>query len=164
MIDYLLPPFDITGMVKLSFSEIFSSKWFRRDIATILAFLLLEFVLGMTLNLFVTFPNIPAGSPDQAYIGAIFASPFLLAHFVVGLGLLLGSIWILVGAARTKVRNIALVAALGFLSILASYISGFEFLLSGFQSNLYSFMMSMGFIVSLFSYFALFHLSGKLRR
>ncbi|MDE1856880.1 MAG: hypothetical protein KGH98_02220 [Candidatus Micrarchaeota archaeon] len=143
-------------------SEIFGKKWFRRGIMAILAFLLLQFILGMTLNLFVAFPGIPAGSSDQTYINAIFTTPFLLGHFIIGVGLLFGSIWILIGAILTKVRNISIVAAIGLISILAAYVSGFGFLLSGFQDNTLSFTMSLGFIVALVSYFSLFHMSGRL--
>lgn len=146
-----------------SISEMFSKKWFRRDIITILGFLVLQFILGMALNLFVTFPNIPVGSSDQTYFNAIFTTPFLLEHFIVGVGLLLGSIWILIGAIHTKVRKISLLAALGFVSILTAYISGFEFLLSGFQNNSFSFSMSIAFIIALFSYFALFYQSNRLK-
>lgn len=147
----------------VSISNLFSKKWFRRDIIVILAFLVLQFILGMTLNLFVTFSNIPVGSSDQTYFNSIFTTPFLLEHFIVGVGLLLGSIWILIGSIKTKVKNIPVVGALGFISILAAYISGFEFLLSGFQSNLFSFTMSLGFIVALLSYFKLYQLSDKIK-
>ncbi len=146
----------------VSVSEIFSKKWFRRDIIVILGFLVLQFILGMTLNLFVTFPNIPVGSSDQTYFNAILTTPFLLEHFIVGVGLLLGSIWIMIGAIRTNVKRISLTATFGFVSILTAYISGFEFLLSGFQDNLFSFTMSIGFVVALISYYVLFNLSNKL--
>ena len=146
----------------VSISEMFSKKWFRRDILAILGFLVLQFILGMTLNLFVSFPNIPVGSTEQVYFNAIFTTPFLLEHFIVGVGLLLGSIWVLIGAVKTKVKNISLAAVLGFISILTSYISGFEFLLSGFQNNLFSFTMSIGFIVALLSYFKLYQLSSRI--
>ena len=147
----------------VSISNMFSKKWFRRDILVILVFLVLQFILGMTLNLFVTFPNIPVNSSDQIYFNAIFTTPFLLEHFIVGVGLLLGSAWILISAIKTRLRNISLVAVLGFISILTAYISGFEFLLSGFQNNLFSFTMSIGFIVALLSYFRLYQLSDKLK-
>ena len=147
----------------VSISDMFSKKWFRRDILVILVFLVLQFILGMTLNLFVTFPNIPVNSSDQIYFNAIFTTPFLLEHFIVGVGLLLGSAWILISAIKTRLRNISLVAVLGFISILTAYISGFEFLLSGFQNNLFSFTMSIGFIVALLSYFRLYQLSDKLK-
>ncbi len=147
----------------VSISEMLSKKWFRRDILVILGFLILQFVLGMTLNLFVAFPSIPAGSSDQVYFNAIFTTPFLTEHFVVGIGLLLGSIWILIGALRTEIRKISIAAAIGFISILAAYVSGFEFLLSGFQNNLFSFTMSLAFITALISYYALLNLSSKLR-
>lgn len=141
--------------------EIFSKKWFRIDILVILSFLVLQFILGMTLNLFVPLPNVPLGSTDQTYINTIFTIPFLLVHFIVGIGLLLGSIWILIGAIKTKIRKISLFAVLGFISILTAYVSGFEFLLSGFQNDLFSFTMSIGFIVALLSYFMLYQLSKR---
>ena len=143
-------------------SEMFSKKWFRRDILVILGFLVLQFILGMILNLFVSSPNIPVGSTDRIYLNAIFTTPVLLGHFIVGVGLLLGSIWILVGAIKTKARNISLVAVLGFISILTAYISGSEFVLSGFQNDLFSFTMSIGFIVALLSYFKIYQLSGRI--
>ncbi|MDE1846933.1 MAG: hypothetical protein KGH52_02635 [Candidatus Micrarchaeota archaeon] len=117
-------------------------------------------MLGMTLNLFVSFPNIPAGSSDQTYFNAIFTTPFLLEHFIVGVGLLLGSAWILIGAIKTKIRNAPFTAAIGLVSLLVAYVSGFEFLLSGFQSNIFSFTMSLGFVAALLSYFRLYQISG----
>lgn len=146
-----------------SINDMFSGKWFRRDVITILGFLVLQFILGMVLNLFVAFPSIPAGSSDRTYFNAILTTPFLLAHFIVGVGLLLGSIWIIISAARIRKRKVLPLALLGFVSILTAYVSGFEFLLSGFQSNVMSFTMSIGFVAALISYFALFHQSGRLK-
>ncbi|MDE1870113.1 MAG: hypothetical protein KGH71_03975 [Candidatus Micrarchaeota archaeon] len=143
------------------FKELFGKRSFRIDFIAILFFLVVQFILGMTLNLFVPFPTIPAGSADQAYFNAIFSTPYLLAHFIVGFGLLLGSIWILIGAVRNKSKTIIAIAGIGFLSILSAYTSGYEFLLSGFQSNLFSFTMSMGFMAALVCYFALFLLADK---
>ncbi len=145
----------------VSISEVFSKKWFRIDVLAILGFLVLEFILGMTLNLFVAFPNIPVGSSDQTYFNAIFANPFLLCHFIVGVGLLLGSIWLLISAIKIR-KGLALVASLGFISVLTAYVSGFEFLLSGFQNDYFSFTMSLGFIAALLAYFWLYWLSGKI--
>lgn len=153
----------LTNDRMVSVSDFFSKKWFRRDILTILGFLVLQFILGMTLNLFVTFPNIPIGSSDQIYFNAIFTTPFLLVHFIVGIGLLLGSIWVLISARHTKVRSITVTAVIGFIAILVAYVSGFEFLLSGFQNNIFSFTMSIGFIVALIAYYALFNFSNKLK-
>ena len=141
-------------------SEMFSARWFRIDVYAILAFLTLQFILGMVLNLFVTFPSIPPGSPDPVYFNAIISTPFLLEHFIVGVGLLLGSIWILLGAAYIKNHRMLAASTFGFLAILVAYVSGFEFLLSGFQDDVFSFSMSMGFIVALAAYIALLRLSG----
>ncbi|MDE1865805.1 MAG: hypothetical protein KGH94_04185 [Candidatus Micrarchaeota archaeon] len=147
----------------VSISKMFSKEWFRRDVIVIIAFLVLQFILGMSLNLFVAFPSIPAGSTDQAYLNAIVTTPFLLEHFMVGVGLLLGSIWILASALKLRRKGLSAIAAVGFISILTAYVSGFEFLLSGFQNDALSFVMSLGFIVALVSYFRLYQLGTKLK-
>ena len=126
----------------------------------ILAFLIIQFILGMTLNLFTTFPNIPGGTlqPSQ-YIPIFTQYPVLLVHYLLGIALFFMSMAMLV-LSRVQ-KRIFLIALLGFLAVFGALISGLEFMFNAFQNNTFSFTMSIGFIVALIAYFAMFYETRK---
>lgn len=102
-----------------------------------LALVVLEFLLGMALNLF---GSLPTGSPWAV----LTSSPLLDVHLVVGF-LLLG---IAANAVRTSVlarlRGALIVTSLGFLFGLAAFFAGLSFAF-GDPSSGASYAMSVGF-------------------
>jgi hypothetical protein len=103
-----------------------------------LGLVVIEFLLGMSLNLFVV---LPAGSPASI----LAASPLLDIHLVFGV-LLLG---IAANAVRLSARarsgTALVVSGVGFVSGLGAFAAGMAFAF-GDQSNIASFAMSVGFV------------------
>ena len=130
----------------------------------VLVLLAVQFVLGMTLNLFTTFPNIPGGIVESNQFLPLFTEyPVLLVHYSLGVILFIFSIVILIFARGIREMHIFPVAMLGFFSVLAAFASGIEFMVHAFQNNTYSFTMSIGFIVALLTYFAMFYETKPLK-
>ena len=133
-------------------------------LATLL-FLFFQFILGMTLNEFVTFPGTLGSTVPFDQFGTLLMQyPILLVHYALGLLLLAISIAFLVlinridqRDIRIRKRDMMVIGLLGFLSVFGALASGIAFMYYAFQNSTYSFAMAMGFIVALFSYFALFY-------
>jgi hypothetical protein len=106
--------------------------------------LIIQFGLGMGLNLYVTLPR------HKALFSTVFGSAVLAAHAVVAL-VLLGAA---VGAVVRAVRSRAVIAftSVGLASVLAAGIAGASF--AGSQSNDASLAMALATAVALFSYLA----------
>jgi hypothetical protein len=99
---------------------------------------IIEFLLGMSLNLFVT---LPTGSP----VSILEASPWLDVHVVFGIGLL----GMAANALRLSIRagppRALLVTALGLFSGVAAFGAGMAFAF-GSPSATASYAMSIGFV------------------
>jgi hypothetical protein len=106
--------------------------------APLLGLLGVEFLLGMTLDQFV---SLPTGSPASI----LAASPVLDVHLVVG-ALLLGFAGnILRVSIRLQERRTVAFAAVGLLSAVLAVGAGFAFAFGG-QTAIDSFAMSVGFL------------------
>jgi hypothetical protein len=114
----------------------------------------LQYLLGMSANLFVAFPGqIASVNPLD---GVFTNGPYLvLLHIVAGLVMGLLSIGTLVLAVRAKSRRLILLALGGLGAILLAGESGIEFVLGWYSDDLFSFLMSFGFILSFVVYFLL---------
>lgn len=97
-----------------------------------------EFLLGISLNLFVA---LPTGSPTSV----LAASPLLDVHLLVGLLLLGIATNVFRLALREKRRAPAVVTGLGLLSGLGAFAAGLSFAF-GSPSAAASFAMSAGFV------------------
>jgi hypothetical protein len=105
--------------------------------------LALQFLLGIWVNLFGTFPATNSVLTAISYTG----DPVLTAHYATAFILLLLAIILTVVSFRTgEPRRIGWLAVGGLLFILLAYESGIEFILSGFSNNTASFSMAVGFI------------------
>ena len=112
-----------------------------------LVLLAVQFVLGMFVDLYVTFPSPVFGMYGlmqlmfQPGMGAV------MAHMMTGM--VLGALTLLTFAAAALSRNTLLIATTGgtFAAVVAAGISGMEFLFSG-QNNAYSYGMSLGFLAA----------------
>lgn len=109
--------------------------------------LCVEFILGMTTNIYVSFPeNL---SEKQNWEFAQNQIPLVL-HMIIGALLLIGSIALLIQAIRTKIKSWIIIASLGMVAMLITFGSGSAFV--GSQVDVYSFVMAIGFILTLFIY------------
>lgn len=110
-------------------------------------FLVIQFLLGMYINLFVSIP--PRSPLFMMGYGPYDGFPIVMAHMFLGILIGLLSIGILFlslhsGDVKTLLSAIGL-----FLSVLLAGIDGLFFLFDG-QNNINSYLMSTGFILALF--------------
>jgi hypothetical protein len=100
--------------------------------------LAIEFLLGMTLNLFVALPS--GGGAGSILV----SDPILVLHLLVGLLPLGLTGRALAMALRLHRPRLVAVTALGLISVVVAFLSGLSFMLGG-QSAGASFAMSAGF-------------------
>ena len=112
----------------------------------LLALLLLQFVLGMLTNLFVSFPETNDGYKQWDYARSHI---LVIAHIALGMLLLIGTIVLFVRAVRARDRNWKIASGLGLGSVILAIMSGSEFISS--QNDALSFAMAMFFVVALVS-------------
>jgi hypothetical protein len=113
--------------------------------------LAVQFILGMANNLFGTFP-----ATSDVLQALSSGDAMLVAHMSVAFVLLALGILVAVLAFRRPIpRRVAALGVAGVLGIFWAFESGIEFVLSGFSNNLWSFSMSLGFLVVLVIYGAL---------
>jgi hypothetical protein len=106
--------------------------------------LIVQFAVGMGVNLYVTLPK------HKSFLPTVFGSALLAAHVIVAL-LLLGAA---VGAFVRAIRARAAIAftALGLAAILSAGIAGATFV--GSAANAASLVMALATAVAMFSYLA----------
>lgn len=106
--------------------------------------LIVQFGLGIGLNLYVTLPS------GKSFFGAVFSSWVLVVHAIVALALLGAAISALVRAIRIR-RAVAFTAA-GLAAIVAAAGAGASF--AGSQSDGASLAMALATAVAMFCYLA----------
>jgi hypothetical protein len=106
--------------------------------------LIVQFGLGIGLNLYVT---LPAG---KSFLSTVFGSAVLAVHAIVALALLGAAISALVRAIRAR-RAVAFTSA-GLAAIVAAAAAGVSF--AGSQSNGASLAMALATAVAMFCYLA----------
>ena len=106
--------------------------------------LIVQFGLGMGLNLYVTLP------PGKSFFATVFSSAALAVHAIVALALLGAAISALVRSVRVG-RAVAFTAA-GLAAILVAAGAGVSF--AGNQGNAASLTMALATAVAMFCYLA----------
>jgi len=106
--------------------------------------LIIQFGLGMGVNLYVTLPA------RKSFLSTVFGSGVLAAHAIVALALLGAAIAALIRAIRAR-RAVAF-ASVGLAAILAAAAAGASF--AGNQSNGASLAMALATAVAMFCYLA----------
>jgi hypothetical protein len=106
--------------------------------------LIVQFGLGMGVNLYVTLPT------HKAFLSTVFGSAVLAVHAIVAVVLLGAAIGALVRAIRAR-RAVAFTSA-GLAAIVAAAAAGVSF--AGSQSNGASLTMALATAVAMFCYLA----------
>jgi hypothetical protein len=106
--------------------------------------LIIEFALGIGVNLYVTLPA------HKSFFGTVFGSVTLAAHAIVALALLGAAIAALVRAIRSR-RAVAF-TAVGLAAIVLAAFAGASF--AGRQANGASLTMALATAAGMFSYLA----------
>ena len=116
--------------------------------------LILQFLLGMFANLFITFST----STDPNPLAVVFTggSPALVLHVLIAVVLLILALQVLVTALFNKRTPVVAVASAGFASIALAFFSGVAFVYSGYENDSLSYLMAVGFLFGLiiYGYFA----------
>ena len=110
--------------------------------------LIIQFFIGMWMNLFAVFPQFGSSSFMFGMMQVMFSVPELPVHMMLGILIGLISLMIFFIMATIGDYRLLLLSAGASLSILVAGISGLEFMFSDFTNNAFSFLMSMGFIVT----------------
>ena len=106
--------------------------------------LIIQFGLGMGVNLYVTLPA------RKSFLSTVFGSAVLAGHAIVALALLGAAIAALVRAIRA--RRVVVFTALGLAAIVAAAIAGASFV--GNQATGASLAMALATAVAMFGYLA----------
>lgn len=120
----------------------------RPQIASLLTGLVVQYALGMYVNLYVSFPE--GAVTDAERWGFVWSHWPVGAHVVIAVLLLIGAIIFAVRAYLRRNRGVIVVALLGLAGILWAGVSGAIFVSS--QTDAYSYSMSFGFLLAVFAY------------
>ena len=133
----------------------------RRFPGVMIFWLLVQFLLGMAVNLFVDIPkNHPGANPPEYFTGvaqsvtwAILQGPLLLIlHASLGLVLLVGAIVLFVQAVRSGPRSFAVATGVGAFAVLAAGFNGGSFL--NYHEDFSSMIMASFFAIAIAAYAA----------
>ncbi len=115
---------------------------YAREIALTNIALVIQFLLGMYINLYVNFPT---SGPAEAWKFAWTVWP-VGTHIILGTLLLLGGISLLVRAIRRKDRHWILFSAIAVLGLLLAYLGGERYITT--LNDIASLLMSFGFLIT----------------
>jgi len=136
---------------------------FRRSLGFALAMLIVQFMLGTTVNLFVKIPSDHPGANPPEYFGGVLASVswailhgdlWLTLHAAFGLLLVLAALGTLAQAVRLRGGGRMTLAALGFVGVLGAGFNGGSFL--NYHED-FSSLMAVGFALATGAYVALLY-------
>jgi hypothetical protein len=113
----------------------------------LIIFLVIQYALGMAANLFVQFPQNVSAGRLWVFAGS---QTLIASHIVLGVLLLIGAAVFVGRAIRNKSQVWIIVSSIGLLAIIAAWGSGALFIPT--QSSLYSYGMSIAFLVALIAY------------
>ena len=113
----------------------------------ILGTLIVQYLLGMFANMFVTFPDT---SKEATLWEFAKAQPSIMTHIVLAALLVIGGIVLLIRAIRKKDKQWIIAGSVGLFGLLAGGIAGARFIPT--QQDGYSFIMAVAFIVSFVAY------------
>jgi hypothetical protein len=112
-----------------------------------LAFLVIQFLVGMYVNLFVTLPQPLSFLGMMGFMGAYSGFAFVMVHMMIGILVGLTSIGILFVSLFSGRFNMSILSISLLLSIILAGVNGLFFVFYG-QNNLNSYLMSIGFILA----------------
>jgi hypothetical protein len=121
--------------------------------------LVIQFLLGMAVNLFVTIPtHHPGANPPEYFSGVVqsvtwailHGNILLILHASLGLLLVLNAFGLLVAAIRTRSRDLIVVTSFGAFGVLAAGFNGGSFL--NYNQDFSSMIMAIFFAWAVVSY------------
>jgi len=119
----------------------------RIQAVVLIVALILQYAVGMYVNLFVPFPE--GQTEDQLWEFA-WSQPALALHIIFAFLILFGAIMLCIRAARAREKKWIVASGVGLLAIFAAGGSGASFIPS--QNDLYSYSMALAFLIALLAY------------
>ena len=129
--------------IEKNMSKTMNPRMFVREVTLANVTLVIQFLLGMYINLFVEFPT---SGPADAWKFAWSSVP-VAAHIILGTLGLLSTILLLVRSIRLKNRHWIMVAGIGVAAILLAVLGGELFITT--LKELASYLMAVGFVAAL---------------
>jgi hypothetical protein len=140
----------------------------RNQFLGTLIFLIIQFLVGMAVNLFVTIPTDHPGAKPPEYFSGVAQSVtwailhghvLLQIHAVLGLLLVLNAFGLLVAAIRSRARDLIWVTSLGFLGVLGAGFNGGSFL--NYNEDFSSMLMAALFAWAVIAYAVGLFVTGR---
>jgi hypothetical protein len=131
-------------------------------------FLIVQFLLGMSVNLFVTIPTNHPGANPPEYFGGVVQSVtwailhghvLLIIHASLGLLLVLNALGLLIAAIRARAKDLIWVTSLGLFGVLAAGFNGGSFL--NYNQDFSSMIMATFFAWAVIAYAVGIFLTGR---
>lgn len=140
-----------------------AARHLRSAAFAVVVLILIQYALGMWVNLFATIPNSDQGKGAFPAFGAAVAhGPVgLTLHALVGTLLLLSAIAFVIRAAMTRTTAGTWLGAIGLLAIIGAWVNGALFV--GNEANGSSFGMAMSAAVALLCYVTILFLRPRRR-
>jgi hypothetical protein len=127
-------------------------------------FLIIQFIIGMWMNLFAVFPSFGNYFFMYGMMRVMFSVPELMVHMMLGILIGLVSLIIFFVFAMEGDYGLSALSAVASASILTAGIGGLEFVFSGFTNNVFSFLMSLGFIFTVVAYASILYMISSSNR
>ena len=124
----------------------------------------IQFIIGMWINLFAVFPSFGHSFSMYGMMQVIFSVPELMIHMMLGIFIELVSLIIFFVFAMAGDYRLSALSAVASITILAAGIGGLEFIFSGFTNNIFSFIMSLGFIFTVVVYASILYMASNIGR
>jgi len=140
----------------------------RNQFLGTLIFLIIQFLLGMAVNLFVTIPTNHPVADAPEYFGGVVQSVtwailhghvLLIIHASLGLLLVLNALGLLIAAIGTRSRDLITVTSFGLFGVLAAGFNGGSFL--NYNQDFSSMLMATFFAVAVVSYSVGLFVTGR---
>jgi hypothetical protein len=137
---------------------------FRPTLAFAIGMLLIQYLLGLVVNLFVTIPENHPGARPSEYFGGVVQSVtwailhgglWLTLHGAFGLVLLIGAIGTLVQAIRLGGGGRITWSAVGLFAVVSAGFNGGSFL--NYNQDYSSMLMAIGWALAMTSYVVLLY-------
>jgi len=118
------------------------TRLFAREVTYFNIALVIQFLLGMYVNLYVKFPT---SGPADAWKFA-WTVWMVGAHIILGTLILLGGIGLLVRAIRRKNRHWITFSAIAVFGLLLAYLGGERYITT--LNDIASYLMAVGFLIT----------------
>lgn len=140
----------------------------RNQFMGTLVFLVIQFLLGMAVNLFVTIPtDHPGANPPEYFSGVVQSVSWailhghilLILHASLGLLLVLNALGLLIAAIRARMRDLITVTSFGLFGVLGAGFNGGSFL--NYHQDFSSMLMATFFAIAVVSYAVGLFVTGR---